>query len=381
MTLLLAAVCAGLIVLVGSRARWAAPTVLPLVVGLWLAFAAGVAVTFGSGIPLEKAFNLGTVTLLCAVMPCLVYGGLQAQRWLLGISLALAFVMAVATTLFPDRMAQEIFGRLNLDGQTAIGTARVLGASVVIAALIALGGGKYRWIWWAAAAVGTAFTLAVGSRGPMISVLFSVAFAVVLARRFKGRRVSASAQLIGGFLALGAFVTVSPTAASDRIRLFLLGDQEDVAREYLFDVALREIPKSPFGVGWGGFQVPRSFWGVDGGTSVYPHNIFLEIAVEGGWLAAIAFVVFAFYALVGFIRNSVSLESAALLGLGIYWFSVAQTSSDVNGNRMTWVMLVVGLISWKSSDRISGFPIESSGSKKQASWGRVERSQVEPRNR
>ena len=46
----------------------------------------------------------------------------------------------------------------------------------------------------------------------------------------------------------------------------------------------------------------------------------------------------------GYILNSRTAESVAMLGLGVYWFAVAQTSSDINGNRMTWAMLVLGLM-------------------------------------
>ena len=86
----------------------------------------------------------------------------------------------------------------------------------------------------------------------------------------------------------------------------------------------------------------RSDFG-DAAGKTYPHNIFLEVAVEGGWIALLAFVVFVAVCLRALVRNSVDLKGRCFLALGVYWLLVAQTSSDLNGNRMTWIALAAGL--------------------------------------
>jgi O-antigen ligase len=253
--------------------------------------------------------------------------------------------MGVFAAFSPDLLAQSEFGRLNLDGATTIGTARVFGAGVVAAAILALAGRRWRG-WWALAAGSLmALTIAVGSRGPVISVLIAVSAALLLTKTVAKRRMWAIAQLL---IAVGLMVysaVVSPSAASDRVRLFLAGDETDVARQFLFSEAWRQITRAPLGIGWGGFGVTHSFDKVYAGQATYPHNIFLEIAVEGGWIAVLCFLAIAILALRGLVLASTTPESAALLGLGVYWLAVAQTSSDVNGNRLTWIVLALGLIS------------------------------------
>jgi O-antigen ligase len=171
-------------------------------------------------------------------------------------------------------------------------------------------------------------------------VLVTLLFARVLV----GHRTVAALTASAGLLGLVYFLTSSESGASERVRVFLTGEAPDAAREYLFDEALNRALTSPFGVGWGGFTVSRSFGEIFAGQAVYPHNMLVEIAVEGGWLAGAFFLVLAILSLRGFIIESTSPPGAALLGLFAYWFAAAQTSSDINGNRITWVLFAVGIV-------------------------------------
>jgi hypothetical protein len=259
-------------------------------------------------------------------------------------------VMALAAIFVPDVVAATVFGRLNVAGTTTIGTARVLGAGVVVALSFALVSTRLRWLWATVGAVGAGLTIAVGSRGPAISVMVSLSLVIVLAKVLKGRRTKAIIQgsLLVGTLAYLSFA--SSARASDRVVLFIAGEQSDLGRQFLFKEALRQLVTSPFGVGWGGFRVQSSLGAISAGEAVYPHNMILEVWLEGGWIAGIVFVLLIGASLVGYVRLSVTPVGAALLGLGLYWLAVAQTSSDINGNRMTWLALTVGVMGvWRAN--------------------------------
>lgn len=323
---------------------WRGRRVVAAVLGLWLVFGVAGVISLSSHRSLTKVSELFSLTLLCALLPCFVLGGQRARRWLLGMTLACSIVMALAALVAPDPVAGGTFGRFSLDGSTTIGTARVIGAGVVVSALLALIATRARFFWCFLAIAGTAVTASVGSRGPLLSMLISVFVTVLLSRALGSRRLLKVAQVIAVGGVLIALAVASPSAATDRVRLFVLGDESDSGRQYLFSTAWHDAIEKPFGVGWGGFQVNHAFGGIYPGQSIYPHNIVLEIAVEGGWLAVAVFLVFVAFSLRGLVRQSFTAEASALLGLGLYWLLVAQTSSDVNGNRMTWVMLALGLI-------------------------------------
>jgi len=317
---------------------------VPVFLGLWGTFTVGAAMDIGAEHSAQKVFYLSSVTLLCAISPCFFFEDPRAKRLFLWSTIFCSSLMGVLAAFSPDLLAQSEFGRFNLDGATTIGTARVFGAGVVVATILALTGSRGRWWWALVAAVFMGLTISVGSRGPVISVLIAVSAALLLMKTVRRRRVWAFSQLLVAVGLMAYSSAVSPTAASDRVRLFLSGDETDVAREFLFSEAWRQITMDPLGVGWGGFGVTHSFDGFNAGQATYPHNIFLEIAVEGGWIAALSFLLVAMLAIRGLVIGSTTPESAALLGLGVYWLAVAQTSSDVNGNRMTWVVLALGLI-------------------------------------
>lgn len=350
LTLLLAVTCGlGLVVQV-LRGNQLEGRALTAVLVLWAVFAIGAAMILGDEIEGAKVAQLGTVTLLCAMAPCFLLGSHQARTWWLGSTMAFAAMMAGATILMPDPVALAEQGRLNLNSATTIGTSRVIGAGVLMAIIFGLTRAHRRSLWWGAAALGTAALIAVGSRGPVVALVAAIVAVVLLARIFRGKRARAIGLGAATIAALALALLTSTSPSASRILLFFTGEQSDAAREFLLRTALAGIIDHPLGTGWGGFNNLQLIELSYGGQAVYPHNLTVEIMLEGGWLAGAVFIVLACLSIYGYIRASHLPETVALLGLGIYWLVVAQTSSDINGNRMTWIMLTLGLMMTVSND-------------------------------
>lgn len=319
---------------------------------LWGAWLPGVAISVASRSDDTKAMLLFTVTALCAFAPFyLVTNPLSEKLWVSG-HVVVAAVFTVALLLFPSEALNDVYAdRLSLEGGNTISAARLVGAGVLIAFLRALmaGRARSRIVWWAVTVGGSLVIAAIGSRGPFVALVAAGLATVLLSIVFTGRRlrvVTWSAVAIGGLL---LFVFEQGDALGERFTL-LLGQGGDEARRWLYRTALRSIEENPFGIGWGGFGRLPSVSSVVGGGGAYPHNLFLEVFVEGGVVAGVALIVFIGFTLVRIRRVSVDATGTAVFALAIYWLLAAQTSSDINANRMTWVALAVGLAVWGSRD-------------------------------
>lgn len=298
----------------------------------------------------SKPIILFTVTLLCALAPCALLVDERAQRWWLYASMGSAALMTGTALAFPDTYAQEVYGRLSVEGGVTIAVGRVIAAGAVTTAVFALTSrhSRQRILLIIAAVTGAGAVVAVGSRGPLIALVAAIAGVLIFARGLSGRRTTAA-----GLLLIAGAVTVwlvarANTGGGERIAAFLSGEGDD-SRDQLAGAALAHIPAHPLGIGWGSFA--GYGFSAGGVPLTYPHNMILEATLEGGWLAGLVVTALVAAALIGYRRGSATPTGAALLGLGIYWITVAQTSSDINGNRMTWIAMALGLVLGRNHDR------------------------------
>lgn len=318
---------------------------LLVVAAVWATFVVGMVIGLWTESGPFKILLLVTVTLFCAIAPVALLRTPGARRCFLGAVLVIAALMAIALVVYPDQSAQAAYGRLTLEGSNSVGTARVVGAGAVSALVIGLATTRFRIVWLSLAAALCAVTVFVGSRGPFVALVVSAVIVLLTAKTFRGGR-KVPTLVIGALalLALLAYVTQSNNRAASRIALLLTGESVDENRLFLVRHTLSLIRHFPIGIGWGGFASaptdPASLYG----RFPYPHNIFLEVVVEGGWIAGAAIIVLFCLSVRGFVQQSASVEGAALFAVGLYWMLVAQTSGDVNANRMTWVLLMLGVV-------------------------------------
>ena len=146
-------------------------------------------------------------------------------------------------------------------------------------------------------------------------------------------KILASAGLVSLLI---IYVLTQSSISAARIAGTLTGSGTDTARLFLFRTAFDAIQTSPLGIGWAGFPHLADIQLASGSDFIYPHNLFLEIAVEGGWLAIGTVAVVLLILFRRTLATAADLPSALALGLATFWLINALFSSDINGNRMWW---------------------------------------------
>jgi hypothetical protein len=320
------------------------PLIACVVLGVWATFLPALVIAPATDAAGRKILLLLTATLACALGPFVLdRRGLWA--WI-GAQVLAGTAMAVVLWTNRDGSVAVEANRLAVDEVDTISSARVLGGAVLVVLLVGLARRRFLLPCLAASIGGVALMLAVGSRGPTISLVLALIFLVALARFPRhGHRLL---TVVAGVVASAAFLTYvlsSRVESVQRLAALITGAEVDRSREYLYELALSRMGDFPMGVGWGGFAtLPSASGFVNSRGEAYPHNFFLEIGVEAGWLALGAVLVYCVVCLERLRRRSDDLVGRILFGLAMYWLLVAQTSSDINGNRMTWIALSMGLI-------------------------------------
>ena len=151
----------------------------------------------------------------------------------------------------------------------------------------------------------------------MLFMLFSIMSARLLKQRL---RLMIVISAIGVAAILTLYLAISYTEAGQLFAQRATFVQEyDVAEGGRFDTQLKaiaEIGRNPIGIGPG--MSATVFDGVE------PHNVYLHVAVEGGWIAAISFYLFLIITLargfsriktVSVLRSSLQVSLASVIGL------------------------------------------------------------------
>lgn len=230
---------------------------------------------------------------------------------------------------------------LLLDGANTIGTARLAGtgALILIAAAVVIGRGRLgRRVGFIVAGLGLLVVMvATGSRGPLAGIIVGITALILLVPAMRGRRVWSLILLGLGTLAAYAWASSRGYVSSGRAFAWLAGERDTStqAREHLWDVAVDHTSRNPIGTGWGGFT---SVDGVPPGLS-YPHNLFLEVYVEAGWLIGTAVLVFVAASLWRLMRRSGEPVAAIMFVLAAFAVANAMVSGDINDNRLLWILL------------------------------------------
>lgn len=303
-----------------------------------------------SGEAMEKMARLFTLTLLAAISPLvLVQTRTEARIFLttLGGVGALACLLAI---MYTDTGRYAI-----ADGSTITG-GRVAGLGFVIATWWLF----HRKYAWALVPLGlTAFVaLGIGSRGPLAAMI--VAAGMIILTAPWSQRHNALWNAVGiGLVALTLAVGMAwgPDAATARVASMVRSHKEEVnfvARAHLVDQALEDAARNPAGVGVGTWT-----GGSPGGSIVvYPHNIFVEILLEAGWVAGVVFAATVVASALGLWKLRKDPLSAAFLAVLAYWIINASISGDINGNRGLFALVSIGLL-WGSchSSAPSCYPV------------------------
>lgn len=306
---------------------------------LWVAFIPGAAIALTVGEGLAKTAQLFSITLLAAVAGAILLNSSASYRWWIGGQFIFALVTAILVYLLPNISANEA-GEATIQGSSTIAAGRTIGAGALIVGLYIVLERRHRVIGIACFGFLFGYLLLVGNRASLIALLGSVLGVCLFAEKFRSslRRTFISLALL---VAVPLALTISGrlSMASRIASLFdekSAGSTSNWVREQLLKVAVDSVFLRPGGVGWDGFKIIPE---MSAGLGTYPHNIVLEIFVDGGWVAGLSFLIFLLVAFRRLAQYSRGTAGTMLLALAFYWFGVALFSEDVNGNRMMWISL------------------------------------------
>lgn len=315
-----------------GRGTWT--IALPII--LWFVFFLGIYQASWDEYTSQKLLALYTFTFFAVLAPFHLLR-MPSQRRAFIVTLGVIAVLAGVLTLADPNAGA---GTVVLDGTNTIGTARIAGTGALIFFILAV---VLRGTATRLACVGLAVGLfgvlvAVGSRGPFLGILVGIIGVLVLSPVLKRRRFAGVFWSVA--LAGTAFwwATQQSFYGSDRAFAWLSGerDRSTAAREYMWDFSWQNIAWEPVGLGWGDFaNLPA----VAGTNLSYPHNLFLEVFYEAGWIAGIALLVFVVASLVRMWLRSHEPPIAVLFALLLFTLVNAMVSGDINDNRLMWLLL------------------------------------------
>lgn len=291
----------------------------------------------------SKSLLFYTLTLLCMLSAVLLLRDRRQRAAFLTTLAVIAVLVALALTLAPERPSiwSEV---VMLPGTNTISTSRMILTGVIIITLRAMLSERPlvdRALLLALAGCMTLAALNTGARGPALATAAGVGMALLISLP-SGRRGLRSLLVAAAAIGvLGFFASQSTTGGVDRIVALVLGgtDTSTNARAKFWETSLQHILGSPLGSGWGSFG--RLVSAKTGTPSAYPHNSILEITLEAGWLAGLAFVILLIAALWRYMRLSNHRLTVVLLALFIFAVVNSMVSGDVNDNRLMWTLLVL----------------------------------------
>lgn len=295
----------------------------------------------------QKLFTLFTFTLVSATAPFFVLRNERQQRVFLATLAGLAIVVGVMSYQAGalDSLTGSAFDDIN-----PIGLSRLMGTGVVVLLVLAFAQGTKalrRLLMFAAASGLLVMIFASGRRGPVLAVVVGVVVALALAPAFRKYRVRA---MFAGLVALGFagwYSVQDGSAGSERVLSFFTGeaDASTAARNYIWDEAFSIMGQYPQGIGWASFpEYAKVGHMTTADGRMYPHNLFLEGFVEGGWIIGTALLLFVIVAFRRLQKCATTPELATFLGLLAFALTNALVSGDVNDQKLMWIALGLAFV-------------------------------------
>ncbi len=319
--------------------------------------------------PVQKELRLFSLTALSAFAALILLRTEARRRTFTYTICLLGLVMAGLAAIEAAR--HGLSARTLIFNANPILLGRTSGFTGLVLCLLYWRGLLSAWLFVPAMLVALVGLVASGTKAPLLALLLTVLVIAHIAVVNGASLKRTWGTLIAGCLGLAAalaYLSWNGVHVARRFVFPLMGEWRptDDSRLALWQQTLKLIPTHPFGIGWGRFNEWIQVF--DAGRLMrHPHNIALEIFVEAGWLAGIAFLILVVASLFLSLRAAyqapatVSPASSAgmlLVPAGLmYWLICAAFSGDVNDNRPLWALLgmtLAALGSWKHA-RSGGF--------------------------
>lgn len=191
---------------------------------------------------------------------------------------------------------------------------------------------------------GLGVMFASGSRGPLIALSVALLGLFVwersLARRFRIVILALLALVLGSLTA--SYLTQNGVASSARVLAFLQGDvnvdRSAQTRSLVYEDALGWITQHPLGSGQAASDVyiPNSLR--------YPHNLPLEIQLEGGIVSTLLFIAAVVLAYRNAARSTGNPARVLILSAMTYFLVNSLFSGDMSSNRLLFLLLALAAV-------------------------------------
>jgi hypothetical protein len=293
---------------------------------------------------------LYTFTILCALGPLfLMRSEVRQKLWVIMQIIFAAVLTGGALLSSHPQLAADSQARVYLTGSNTINSGDTAAVVVLSCFILALTRRRTRGPMLALGGAAAVTMFAIGSRGPVLAIAVALATVASFAPAsgvYRTVRITAITLVL--FL-VWYFVRGDTTGGAGRIAATLLaGSDQDITSQLrlsLWREAWDVIPGHFWGLGWGGLSDlgPLRGGGLLGPTLPYPHDIWLQVTAEAGWIAGAALIVFVLCSLRRLRRLAASPYPAVLFGMAVFWVIQASLSGDPNSFRCMWISLA---ISW-----------------------------------
>ncbi|MDO3705942.1 O-antigen ligase family protein [Micromonospora sp. C28SCA-DRY-2] len=285
----------------------------------------------------QKFFLLLTLTLLATVAVAIVRNRRDVEMF------AAVFVVCGVVLALAALAGDAQNGRSGGFGSNPIWLARAIGGAIVAVVWLYL---CRRLAPWPAAAVAVLLALglfATGSRGPLVATVVALLVLVLAGLRrqtSRGRREWVMLGLMGGLVAA---VMALPALLPPRMYALIVDPSDELfgtARAEMRERTMTVIADHPMGVGYGNWNYHA--WMPEHN---YPHNLWLELLAEAGWLVGGAFILAVAAVAIGLWRAArVDTVAGFVLALLAFNAVAVATSGDVNASRTLFCSLALGVL-------------------------------------
>jgi hypothetical protein len=291
----------------------------------------------------DKVQRFYTLTIIAAVAPFFLFKTRDDLRRFLHALTLLGLILSWNAAMVLLTNGGQI-DRLTSFGSNTISLGRASGMAFVWIAVLALD--KRIGIVWAMAWLGFlgVVMLGSGSRGPLLAALGAVFLLGVFHywRHAKGfLRFLGVLVFVGSMFAYG--FSMAPAGSAQRITDSLQGkvDDSSLVRIEAYQMSWQAIQINPQGTGWAGFASKVNLWGGD--DRKYPHDIFIEIFLEEGWVGGLFFLCMNVLLLYRTLREGDTPEKRALFAMFFFFLVNSLVSGDVNDNKELFAFLALSL--------------------------------------
>lgn len=345
LTLLLGLGTAGLMAAAFYRDGFRLPRALFWVLLLFTVLAVPLLWTEWHAYANEKVSRFFTLTLLAAVAPLFLFRT-TGDLWRFFGALAIPSLILGYDALKSLLLGGSGAMRLTAFGSNPIAFGRSLGLLFLWVAVLAVERRLKPIIALPLAGAAGLLLVASGSRGPLLGAIACLAAAGVICYRKDPLlllRLTVAGATAGAVLLAG--LQAAPKESGDRITRLTQGELggSELARIDAYQQSWRLIQEHPEGLGWGSFanQVDQS--GNGGADRQYPHNLMLEVLLEGGWISGLAVLLMMLAALRRMAALPPATETRNLLVIFLFFLVNAQVSGDLNDNRLLFALAATGL--------------------------------------